>query len=105
MSLVAAAVALAFPALAQAPAASGGAAKPATPAQSAPAAAPRASLVDINSASVEELDALPQIGATRAEAIIKGRPYKSKNELLDRKVLPSNVYEAVKDRIVARQKS
>ena len=60
-------------------------------------------LIDINSASKDELDALPQIGASRAEAIIKGRPYKGKNDLRDKKVIPENAYEAIKDRIIARQ--
>jgi DNA uptake protein ComE-like DNA-binding protein len=86
-------------------------ARPATtsPAPSAPAATAPATpttktpLIDINSASKDELDALPGIGAVRAEAIIKGRPYKGKDELLRKKVLPSNVYEGIKDRIVARQ--
>jgi competence protein ComEA len=62
-------------------------------------------LIDINTANKEQLDALPQIGSARAEAIIKGRPYKAKNELLDRYIVPQNVYDAIKDKIVARQKS
>jgi DNA uptake protein ComE-like DNA-binding protein len=65
----------------------------------------QAGLIDINTANKEQLDALPQIGSARAEAIIKGRPYKSKNELLDRYIVPQNVYDAIKDKIVARQKS
>ena len=73
---------------------------PAAPAAQTTAKTP---LVDINHASKEELDALPGIGAVRAEAIIKGRPYKGKDELLRKKVLPSNVYEGIKDRVVARQ--
>ena len=74
-------------------------------ATTAPGAQPTAKtpLVDINHASKEELDVLPGIGAVRAEAIIKGRPYKGKDELLRKKVLPSNVYEGIKDRVVARQ--
>ena len=83
-------------------------ARPAAPpaaATTAPGAQPTAKtpLVDINHASKEELDVLPGIGAVRAEAIIKGRPYKGKDELLRKKVLPSNVYEGIKDRVVARQ--
>jgi competence protein ComEA len=75
----------------------------ATTAPAAPQQAAKTPLVDINHASKEELDALPGIGAVRAEAIIKGRPYKGKDELLRKKVLPSNVYEGIKDRVVARQ--
>lgn len=98
------------PALAQTPQTGGTpAGRAATPAVTAPAtssaAAPAAKtpLVDINSATKEELDALPGIGAARSEAIIKGRPYKSKDDLRRNKVLPSNVYQGIKDRIVARQ--
>jgi competence protein ComEA len=69
------------------------------------ASAPSSALVDINTASKAQLDALPQIGTDRAEAIIKGRPYKSKDELLEKKVLPQSAYDAIKNRIVARQKS
>ena len=77
---------------------------PGTAASPATAAAPKAApLVDINHATKEELDALPGIGAARADAIIKGRPYKGKDELLRKKVIPSNVYDGIKDRIVARQ--
>src|SRR5215211_9235887 len=65
----------------------------------------QAGLIDINTANKEQLDALPQIGSARAEAIIKGRPYKAKNELLDRYIVPQKVYDAIKDKIIAKQKS
>ena len=104
------AVTLAGGALAQAPQTSTGSAPAAKPAPSATtqpkAAAPapaKAPLLDINSASKEDLDALPGIGSIRADAIIKGRPYKGKDELLRKKIIPSNVYNGIKDRIVARQ--
>ena len=73
-----------------------------TPTTSGPA---QGALIDINSATKDELDALPQIGPTRAEAIIEGRPYKGKNDLRDKSIIPDNAYEAIKDRIIARQKS
>ena len=78
----------------------------ATPAPAAPAPAPagKAAVVDINSASAEELDALPGIGKARSEAIVKGRPYKGKDDLVNRKIIPANVYNQIKDRIVAKQK-
>ncbi|MDB5590673.1 helix-hairpin-helix domain-containing protein [Enterovirga sp.] len=72
------------------------------PATTAPAA-PAAKLIDLNSATKEELDALPGIGPVRAEAIIKGRPYKGKDELVRKKILPESVYEGIKERVVARQ--
>jgi competence protein ComEA len=94
------------PVVAQTPAA-----KPAAPSTMAPAAkpapaatAPKAALVDINSATKAELDALPQIGAARSEAIIKGRPYKGKDDLINKKIIPQNAYDAIKDKIIAKQK-
>jgi competence protein ComEA len=62
-------------------------------------------LIDINTAPKDQLDQLPQIGSARADAIIKGRPYKGKNELVDKKIIPQNAYDAIKDRIIAHQKS
>lgn len=79
-------------------------AKAAAPA-TAPAATPQTATIDINSAAKDELDALPQIGPARAEAIIKGRPYRAKTDLLTKKIIPQNAYEAIKDRIVAHQKT
>jgi competence protein ComEA len=59
---------------------------------------------DINSATVKELIGLKGIGRTRADDIIKGRPYRDKNELVKRKILPPEVYDAIKNAIVARRK-
>jgi competence protein ComEA len=70
----------------------------------APAAQAEAALLDINSATKDQLDALPGIGAARSEAIIKGRPYNGKDDLLNRKIIPENVYNGIKDKIIARQK-
>ena len=61
-------------------------------------------LVDINHASQKDLEALPGIGEARAKAIIKGRPYKGKDDLVQKKVIPENVYNDIKDRIIAKQK-
>jgi len=46
---------------------------------------------------------LKGIGDARADAIIKGRPYKGKNELLDKKIVPENVYNDIKDKVIAKQ--
>jgi DNA uptake protein ComE-like DNA-binding protein len=65
--------------------------------------AAKGGLLDINSASEKELDALPGIGDARAKAIIKGRPYKGKDDLVNRKIIPKNVYDGIKDKIIAKQ--
>lgn len=59
------------------------------------------SVVNLNSASTSELDSLPGIGEVRAEAIIANRPYSSVEELLTKKVIPKNVYEDIKGRVMA----
>ena len=71
------------------------------PATSKPAR--KTTLIDINFATKAQLEALPQIGPARAEAIIKGRPYKGKDEFRKSKVIPANAYDAIKRKIVARQ--
>ena len=73
-----------------------------TPAARSPSAS-SSTLVDINSASPAELDALPGVGKARAEAIIKSRPYKGKDDLTNRRIIPPNVYNGIKDKIIARQ--
>lgn len=69
----------------------------------APAAAKAEALIDINSASEKDLATLPGIGEARAKAIVKGRPYKGKNELKDKKIVPDAVYEGLKDKVIAKQ--
>ena len=60
--------------------------------------------LNINSAKAEELKALPGIGDAYSEKIIKGRPYKRKDELVQKRVVPQATYDKIKDKIVARQK-
>jgi competence protein ComEA len=60
-------------------------------------------LLDINVASKDELKALPGIGDVMAQKIIEGRPYRSKRDLLTRKILPVSAYKPISDKIVARQ--
>lgn len=55
--------------------------------------------VNINKAALSELETLWGIGAKRAEAIIAGRPYGKIEDLLERKIVPTNVFEAIKDKI------
>lgn len=62
-----------------------------------------ADLLDINSASAEDLDKLPGIGKAYSSKIIANRPYKRKDELVNKKVLPASVYAKIKDMIIAKQ--
>ncbi len=56
-------------------------------------------LVDINSADLKTLDALPGIGPARAKAIVAGRPYAEKNDLLTRKIIPANAFAGIEGMI------
>jgi len=60
--------------------------------------------LDINSATEKQLKELPGIGDALAEKIIKNRPYKRKDELVQKKIVPESTYDKIKDDIVARQK-
>lgn len=86
------AMTLALPALA---------ADPAKAPQAASAA--KTAVVDINRASLDELKALKGIGDVRAAAIVKGRPYGRKDELVRKGIVPQAVYDAIREQIVARQ--
>lgn len=59
-------------------------------------------LIDINSASVDELRSIPGIGEAYSAKIVAGRPYRAKNELVDKGILPAGVYAKVKDQIIAK---
>ena len=58
-----------------------------------------ATIVNLNTATPAELDKLPKIGAARTKAIIAGRPYASVDDLIKKKVLPKDAFEAIKSRV------
>ena len=67
------------------------------------AAAPQGDPLDINTATRDQLKALPGIGDAYADRIIKGRPYAAKNQLTQRGIIPNNTYTKIQGMIVARR--
>ena len=59
--------------------------------------------LDLNSASKAEIDALPGVGEAYAQKVVDGRPYKRKDELVQRKIIPQATYDKIKDQIIAKQ--
>ena len=71
-------------------------------AQTRPPAPAAPALIDINSASRDDLMALEGIGEVRAEAIIRARPFKAKTELVERRLIPEALYDKIADKVWAK---
>jgi competence protein ComEA len=77
--------------------------KPEAMAKSAQTAKPAVEKLDINSATKDQLKELPGIGDAYSQKIVDGRPYRTKLDLVQKKIVPQATYDKIKDMIIAKQ--
>lgn len=100
LALAASALMAVLPVIAQSPSKSPTTGKPAG---AAAQSTPSDKLVDINSATVDELKTLPGIGDAYAQKIIAGRPYTNKSQLKTKGIIPASTYDKISDLIIAKR--